>query len=827
MRGFRGGSPNQNGFGPGGGIRTLNGCVTGRRGGGGGYGGQGGTSGLGIGGPVNGSPSSPITLGSGGAGGGCSGEVGGAGGGRVELTANVLALDGTISALGGSAASRPRSGGGSGGAVWLKVGDISGTGLVRANGGAGDTTSDPGGGGGGGRVVLFADQSTFSGTSEALGGGGARPGQPGQVVVLVGVDSLVSLCGPADGGDVLTVAPELCFAGLVLSAGQQFVLEVDDDPFFGQLSETGEAKRVFPGVSSPFTLPVALTIDNEYFWHVYIDEAGPVRGGSPIRSFTTPVAPPEVSFAAAASTTGESGNQLSVDVRLQLPGGGALGQAVTVDVVDALTGSADSEDDYAQFGDQQAVFPVGSTDGAVESVALTLVNDSLLEGDETVDLQIRGASGAGAIIVGPSDHRVTIEDDETVEVVFDVTSGDAPEEGGEATVALRLRADAGVTLAVAVEADVDDALSGSAEEDADYDALGTQTVTFAVGSADGETEAVSLGVLDDLLVEGPETVDLRITGVTGPAASIGPQNDHVVTILDNERVDVVFDVAASSTAEDAGAHGVSVRLDADAGVTLAVPISVDVTDVLSGTASSGADYAGFSEMVTFPVGSADGDSRFVDLLVTDDSLLEGDESVHLELTSLVGPSVSIGAQSEHTATILDDERVELVFDVAASSAGEAAGGHDLLLRLVADAGVTLAVPISTDVTDVLSGTASSGADYTAFGTQMVTLPVGTATGDTQPVSLDVLDDLLLEGDESVHLELTNAVGPGVSIGAQGRAHRDDSRRRPGRGRLRRGGQLGGRGQRRPRRARAAGGWSRRHPGGADHRRRGRRALRLR
>ena len=207
-----------------------------------------------------------------------------------------------------------------------------------------------------------------------------------------------------------------------------------------------------------------------------------------------------------------------------------------------------------------------------------------------------------------------------------------------------------------ITADVDDALSGSAEEDADYDAFGTQTVTFAVGSADGDTQPVSVGVLDDLLLEGPETVDLQITGVAGPGASIGAQNDHVVTILDDERVDVAFELAASSAAEAVESRDVRLRLIAGPGVTLALAVEADVVDAGTGTASSGDDYAAPGTLTAvFAAGASDGSLTSVSLDTIDDLFFENDETVDLAISTVHGPGASLGAPADHTMTIVNDD----------------------------------------------------------------------------------------------------------------------------------------------------------------------------
>ena len=154
----------------------------------------------------------------------------------------------------------------------------------------------------------------------------------------------------------------------------------------------------------------------------------------------------------------------------------------------------------------------------------------------------------------------------------------------------------------------------------------------------------------------------------------------------------------------------------------------------------------------------------MNLAVLDDLLLEGDEDVDLQISGVSGPGASIGTPSDRQVATQDNESVQVVFDAASSSAAEAGGGHSVLLRLVATAGVMLAVLVGADAIDAGSGAATSGSDYGVFGTQTVTFPAGSGDGATEPVNLAVLDDLLLEGDEDVNFQIDSVSGPGASIG---------------------------------------------------------------
>ena len=121
--------------------------------------------------PVYGHLTAPADLGSGGSC-GASGTLGGNGGGRIEITAESMAVDGVITAGGGEGRGNG-AGSGSGGTIAVSTGTLEGSGYIRANGGAREI------GGGGGRVAieyesLNLDQSHI----EVLGGQGnwARAG---------------------------------------------------------------------------------------------------------------------------------------------------------------------------------------------------------------------------------------------------------------------------------------------------------------------------------------------------------------------------------------------------------------------------------------------------------------------------------------------------------------------------------------------------------------------------------------------------------------------------------------------------------------------------
>jgi len=165
-RGYRGGTSSTD---PG---RTAGNAAGSRDGAGGSHGGLGSVyDSTGVITPSYDSLTNPTDLGSGG--GSWSASAGGAGGGRVLITANSIALDGSIKAN-GAACANSAAGDGAGGTINITAGSLTGAGILQANGGGFGT------GGGGGRIaILTSGAFTLAPAGiTAFGGKGQYPQDP-------------------------------------------------------------------------------------------------------------------------------------------------------------------------------------------------------------------------------------------------------------------------------------------------------------------------------------------------------------------------------------------------------------------------------------------------------------------------------------------------------------------------------------------------------------------------------------------------------------------------------------------------------------------------
>ncbi|MBI4575343.1 MAG: hypothetical protein HY722_03665 [Planctomycetes bacterium] len=371
---------------------------------------------------------------------------------------------------------------------------------------------------------------------------------------------------------------------------------------------------------------------------------------------------------------------------------------------------------------------------------------------------ISGSGGLGA----QTTHTATLTDDEGATVAFTAaTSATASEAAANHAVTVTLTTTGGGTLASALTVNAA-STGGTATAGTDYNAVAV-TLTFPAASANGAIQTVNIPVLADTFIEGNETVVLTLSSVSANGA-LGAQTTHTATITDDEATPTVaFTAAASATvSETASNHAVTVTLTTAGGATLASALTVDAANT-GGTATAGTDYTAVAVTVTFPATSANGSTQTVNVPVLADLVIEGSETVVLTLSN-VSANGALGAQTTHTATLTDDDGPATVAFNAASSAtaSEAAANHAVTLRLTTG-GATLAGALTVDVAST-NGTAIAGSDYTAVAAT-VTFAGGSGDGATQDANVPVLADVLVEGNETLTLTLSNVSSNG-SLGAQ-------------------------------------------------------------
>ncbi|HEY9852513.1 MAG TPA: Calx-beta domain-containing protein [Leptolyngbyaceae cyanobacterium] len=415
--------------------------------------------------------------------------------------------------------------------------------------------------------------------------------------------------------------------------------------------------------------------------------------------------------------------------------GGSFGQVSAT--VNLSNGTATAPGDY---NSTPITVTFGNGDTTSKIITIPIVNDTLVENTETVNLTLTNPTNGAAIGTQSTATLNVLDNDSTLQFSNPVYSVN---ENGTPVVAVTVTRTGSSTGAVSATVNLGD---GSAVAPGDY-----TNNPITVNFADGDTapKVITIPVIDDTLVEGNETVNLTLTNPTGNA-TIGTQGTATLTILDNDTPGIIqFSNPQYVVGED-GTPVLAVTLNRTGGSAGAVSATVNLGD---NTAIAPGDYNNNPIVVNW----ADGDTapKTITIPIVDDTLVEPDELVDLSLSNPTG-GATIGTQDTATLTILDND-VPIIkpvvfvaaLDPAAGEPGRAEGtGAFQFARTGGD--ITQALTIRYTIT----GTATAGTDYTPL-TGTVTIAAGQSV--SAPVTLTALTDGVNEPIESVIVKVAEDI----------------------------------------------------------------------
>ncbi len=272
---------------------------------------------------------------------------------------------------------------------------------------------------------------------------------------------------------------------------------------------------------------------------------------------------------------------------------------------------------------------------------------------------------------------------------------------------------------------------GTATASSDYTDA-TQTVTFDPGDTQ---KTVTVPISDDSTVEPDETVSLSLSSPSSGAV-LGEPHAATLTIEDNDVALLAFSSATYSVGEAGPTASVTINRSRNTSSAASVQVAT-----ANGTATAGSDYTAVSQPVNFAAGVT---SQTVSIPITDDSLIESNETVSLALSS---PSATalLGSPSTATLSIVDNDRA-FSFSSASYSVGEA--GPTASITIKRTGVITGADSVRFATSD---GTAKAGSDYTAVS-QVVSFLAGQST---RTISVAISNDAAYEANETVSLALSS------------------------------------------------------------------------
>jgi YD repeat-containing protein len=227
---------------------------------------------------------------------------------------------------------------------------------------------------------------------------------------------------------------------------------------------------------------------------------------------------PSVAFAAAGSSAAE--NAASAPIAVQLTTAAPLGCPVAVSY-QTHNGTAKAGQDYTAASGT-VTFPAGSVNGATQTIAVSLLDDLVYEGAETVAVTL--ATPIGADLGAASSHTLTLAENEAVPslAVADATVAEGPAATATFAVTLSQVCSQAVSVAYATA-------NGTATAGQDYTAT-SGTLTIEAGTTSG---TISVRIANDALFEANERFTVTLSSPTSPVTL--SRATATGTIVDTQR----------------------------------------------------------------------------------------------------------------------------------------------------------------------------------------------------------------------------------------------------------------------------------------------------
>ena len=257
--------------------------------------------------------------------------------------------------------------------------------------------------------------------------------------------------------------------------------------------------------------------------------------------------------------------------------------------------------------------------------------------------------------------------------------------------------------------------------------------------------AISFTVTNDLLPEPDEFIEIELLSPSS-GLTLGSDSLHLYTISDDDYTrEIDFTVGSSSGSEAIESVFLTIRLNS---VDPVNPTSVDYY-VSGGTALQSEDFILPAGTAVIPANQI---SVSIPLQIIDDPLYELDETIAVTLTN--PQNANLGINTIHVRTIENDDTLpEIEFVSAISNASEASSSSLIKVGLSAISGLDVSVDYA-----VTGGTATGGGIDYVLNNGTLTIPAGDSIGY---INIELIDDALVETEETIILQLSNVSTEGV------------------------------------------------------------------
>jgi Ca2+-binding RTX toxin-like protein len=441
------------------------------------------------------------------------------------------------------------------------------------------------------------------------------------------------------------------------------------------------------------------------------------------------VQPGTLAFSAATYSVNENGTPVTTITVVRTGGSDGIVSATLT----PSNGTATSPTDY-----NSAPITVNFAAGQLtQTVTIPIVDDSIFEGNETVNLTLSNPTG-GATLGTQTAATLTIVDNDPQPTLSISPATVSQNEGNIGTTNLIFNVSLSNPSTQSITVNYATA-NGTATAGSDY-VTNSGILTFAAGQT---TQQITVLVNGDTTVEPDETFTVNLSSPTN--ATLGTTISSTATILNDDAVQpgtLAFSAATYSVNEDGTPVSV-ITIVRTGGSNGAVSATLTPSN---GTATAPGDFNSAPITVNFAAGQL---TQTIAIPIVNDNIFEGNETVNLTLSNPTG-GATLGSQQTATLTIIDnDPQPTISISPATLSQNEGNSGTSAFIFTV-----SLSNPSSQAITvnyAAANGTAVGGSDY---------IPVsGTLTFNagetTQQITVLVTGDTTVEPDETFTVALSS------------------------------------------------------------------------
>ena len=391
------------------------------------------------------------------------------------------------------------------------------------------------------------------------------------------------------------------------------------------------------------------------------------------------------------------------------------------------------------------IFAAGA---ATATITVNVVGDTAVEGNETFTINLSNATGA--TITDASGAGTITNDDAVVLPTLAINDVSVAEGNGGTTTPTAMVFTVTRTGDLTAASSANWTLAHGTTAAGDFTGATSGTVTFAAGAA---TATITVNVVGDTAVEGNETFTINLSNATGAtitdASGAGTVTNDDAVVLPTLAINDVSVAEGNGGTTTPTAMVFTVTRTGD----LTAASSADWT--LAHGTTAAADFTGATNgTVAFAAGAA---TATITVNVVGDTAVEGNETFTINLSNAAGATIT---DASGTGTITNDDAVVLpTLAINDVSVAEGNGGTTTPTAMVFTVTRTGDLTAASSADWTLAHGTTAAADFTGVTSGTVAFAAGAATAT---ITVNVVGDTAVEGNETFTVNLSNATGATIT-----------------------------------------------------------------